>query len=133
MTCSLYYISLRFAWISVALLIFTSFKYITRRSGKYSINCFFRKYHIPAGILMIITSLLHGIFAGNEITTTFENLQIASDFFTLNLGTACFSVILLLWLTYLLRRNLKKRWIVFHRGLTILLIVLTILHIYNNL
>lgn len=101
----MYYISLRFAWISVALLIFTSLKYITIKSGKYSINCFFRKYHIPAGILMIITAFLHGIFAGNEITTTFENLQIAPVFFTLNLGRACFIVILLLWLTYLLRKN----------------------------
>lgn len=129
----MYYISIRFAWISIALLIFTALKYMTRRCGKYSINCFFRKYHIGAGILMIITSFLHGIFSGNDITTTFEDVQIASKFFTLNLGTICFIVLLLLWTPYLLRRRLKKRWIIFHRGLTILLILLTILHILNNL
>lgn len=125
----MYYISLRFAWISIALLIFTVLKHITRRSGKYSINRFFRKYHILAGILMIITSFLHGIFAGNEITTTFKDTQIASKFFTLNLGTAGFIVSLFLWLTYLLRKQLKKRWMIFHRELTVLLILLTVFHI----
>lgn len=129
----MYYISLRFAWISIALLIFTALKYITRRSVNYSINCFFRKYHLIAGILMITTGFLHGIFAGNEITTTFEEMQIASKFFTLNLGTACFIVTLLLWLTYLLRRRLKKRWMIFHRGLTVLLILLTVLHVCSEL
>ena len=129
----MYYISLRFAWISIALLIFTSLKYITRRSGNYSINRFFRKYHILAGILMIITGFLHGIFAGNEITTTFKDMQIASKFFTLNLGTACFIVTLFLWLTYLLRRQFKKRWMIFHRGLTALLILLTVLHVCSEL
>ena len=129
----MYYISLRFAWISIALLIFTALKYITRRSGNYSINSFFRKYHIWAGLLMIITGFPHGIFAGNEITTTFEYMRIASKFFTLNLGTACFIVTLLLWLTYLLRRQLKKRWMIFHRGLTVLLILLTVLHICSEL
>lgn len=125
----MYYISLRFAWISIALLIFTALKYITRISGKYSINRFFRKYHILAGTLMIITGFLHGIFAGNEITTTFKDMQIASKFFTLNLGTAAFIVTLFLWLTYLLRKQLKKRWMIFHRGLTALLILLTVFHI----
>ena len=129
----MYYISLRFAWISIALFIFTALKYITRRSKNYSINCFFRKYHIWAGILMIITGFLHGIFAGNEITTTFKDIQIASKFFTLNLGTACFIVILFLWLTYLFCRQLKKRWMIFHRGLTVLLILLTLLHICSEL
>ena len=129
----MYYISLRFAWISIALLIFTALKYITRRSGNYSINCFFRKYHIIAGILMIITSFLHGIFAGNEITTTFEDMKIASKLFTLNLGTACFIVTLFLCLTYLFRRRLKKRWMIFHRGLTVLLVLLAVLHIYSEL
>ena len=129
----MYYISLRFAWISIALLIFTALKYITRRSGNYSINSFFRKYHIGAGLLMIITGFLHGIFSGNEITTTFEDMQIASKFFTLNLGTVCFIVTLFLWITYLLRRQLKKRWMIFHRGLTVLLILLTALHICSEL
>lgn len=129
----MYYISIRFAWISIVLLIFTALKYITRRSGNYSINYFFRKYHICAGILMIITSFLHGIFSGNDIMTSFEDIQIASKFFTLNLGTLCFIVTLFLWLTYLLRRQLKKRWMIFHRGLTVLLILLTVLHIYSEL
>ena len=129
----MYYISLRFAWISIALLIFTALKYITRISGNHSINRFFRKYHIIAGKLMIITGFLHGIFAGNEITTNFKDMQIASGFFTLNLGTACFIVTLLLGITYLLRKKLKKRWIIFHRVLTALLILLTVLHVSSVL
>ena len=128
----MYYISMRFAWISIALLVFTALKYITRRSSNYSINCFFRKYHIPAGILMIITGLLHGIFAGNEINSTFEDMKIAPELFTLNLGTACFIVTVFLWLTYLLRRQLKKKWMIFHRVLTVILILLTILHVYSK-
>ena len=59
---------------------------------------------------MIIAGFIHGIFAGNEITTTLKDTKIASKFFTLNLGTACFIVTLFLWLTYLLRKQLKKRW-----------------------
>lgn len=82
---------------------------------------------------MIITGFLHGIFAGNEITTTFKDMQIASKFFTLNLGTSCFIVTLFLWLTYLLRRQLKKRWLIFHRGLTVLLILLIVLHVCSEL
>ena len=129
----MYYISLRFAWVSVILLIFTALKYIIKRSGKRSVNNFFKKYHILAGIVMIITSFLHGIFAGNEIKTSFKDIQIASKFFTFNLGTICFIVLLLLWISYLLRRRLKKRWIIFHRGLTVLLILLTTLHIHDHL
>ena len=82
---------------------------------------------------MIITGFLHGIFSGNEIMTSFEDMQIASKFFTLNLGTVCFIVTLFLWLTYLLRRQFKKRWIIIHRELTALLILLTVLHIYSEL
>lgn len=125
----MYYYSIRFAWISIALLIFISLKYIARKSGKQSINKFFKKYHILTGILMIITVSMHGIFAGNEITTTIEDIRIASKFFTLNLGTICFVIILALLSTYLLRRQLKKKWIIFHQGLTVLLLILVVLHI----
>ena len=82
---------------------------------------------------MIITGFLHGIFAGNEITTKAKDVQIASKFFTLNLGTACFIVTLFLWLIYLLRKQLKRTWIIFHRWLTVLLILLTVLHISSEL
>lgn len=51
---------------------------------------------------MIIISFLHGIFAVNEITTTFKVMHITSKLFTLNLGTACLIVKLFSWITYLL-------------------------------
>jgi hypothetical protein len=129
----LYYISLRFAWISMALLIFTALKYITRRSRTYSINRFFRKYHILAGTLMIITGFLHGIFAGNEITTTFKDMQIASNFFYIKLRNSMLYCYVIFMAYLFITQTIKKRWMIFHRGLTVLLILLTVLHVCNEL
>lgn len=118
------------AWFSAIFTILLALKYITRISRHRQLNSLFRKSHKHLGILMIITGFLHGVLAGNEKTTNLFDMQFMPKLFTLNLGTVCLFVALLLALTYMFRRKLKKRWMFLHRVLTIILLVLLILHVH---
>ena len=122
-------LSLILAWITVLFAILTAFKWIARISGHRALNRFFRKIHIPFGVLMLITGTLHGILAGNPASATLSSFTFAPVLFTWNWGTACLLIMLGLALTYLLRRQLKKRWMTAHRILTLALIAVSVLHI----
>lgn len=82
---------------------------------------------------MIITGLLHGVLAGNEETTNLLNMQFMPKLFTLNLGTVSFFVALLLALTYMFRKKLKKRWMLLHRVLTVILLVFLVFHVHEEI
>lgn len=101
-------VSLILAWLTVLLIIITAFKYFARVSQSKKMNAFFYKIHIPTGILLIITGLLHGLASGNFPDVGIADMRIGTVFFTLNWGTACFLVSVLLGLSYLLRRTLKN-------------------------
>lgn len=121
------------AWLSAIFTILLALKYITRISRHRQLNNLFRRSHKQLGVLMIITGLLHGILAGNEETTTLFDMQFAPKLFTLNLGTVCLFVALLLALTYMFRKKLKKRWMFLHRVLTVILLVLLVLHVHQEI
>lgn len=122
-------VSLLFAWVTVLFVIVTAFKYIARVSQSKKMNAIFHKIHIPVGILLILTGLLHGLIAGNFPDVGIADMRIGTVLFTLNWGTACFFVSVLLGISYLIRRILKKQWMMVHRVLTVGMLVLMIIHI----
>lgn len=124
-------ISLILAWIAVILTIMTVLRYIARISGNKKLNAFFHKVHIPFGTLLIIVGGIHGILAGNPASATLANFEPASVLFTLNWGTVCYVLTLILALTYLLRKKMKRKWMTAHRIATVLMIALLVLHIYD--
>lgn len=83
---------------------------------------------LPAGVLMVFTGLLHGLFAGNNADTKLSEVHIGSELLSLNWGTICFVVSVLLGRSYLARKGLEKNWMKVHRILTICLLVCLALH-----
>lgn len=89
-------------------------KKLNTNSFIYRINRFFRRIHKSLGIAVIFITLLH--------------CRLSSQHFGLNTGTICFLISLLILCTYF-RKNLRRKWILLHRELTVLLWLLIILHI----
>lgn len=121
--------SLILAWLTVLFAALAAFKFIARISGNRALNKFFHIIHIPFGVLMLITGILHSILAGNPSSATILNFTFAPVLFTWNWGTACLLLALGLALTYLFRKKLKKKWMTAHRLLTAALIFVLVLHI----
>lgn len=121
--------SMIIAWITVILAFLSASQFIIRISKVRSLKKLSHKLHIPVGTLMIVTGLFHGLFAGNMADTHLSEATVGTIFFSLNWGTICFFVSLLLALSYLFRKKLKKKWMTFHRILTICLLFLICIHI----
>ena len=124
-------ISLILAWLAVLCAVFAVLKFFARISKNRKLNRFFSKIHIPFGVLLLVFGLLHGIFAGNMASATLADFTPAAVLFTWNWGTACLVLALLLALTYVFRKRLKKRWMPAHRVLTVLLVITLGLHLLN--
>jgi uncharacterized protein with FMN-binding domain len=124
-------ISIILAWIATVSAAMAALKFIARVSGSKKLNRFFHNIHIPFGVILLISGLLHGILAGNMAGTEIADIQLAPVLFTLNWGTACYVAALLLALTYAFRKSLKKAWMPLHRILTAALITLLVLHMCN--
>ncbi len=107
-------------WITFALWIILTLKYVARKSKVKPINDFFRKIHIPLGIVLAVTMVAHGVLAWIEypqdISTNVTGLVLAMAF-------------VLLTLSFVLRKKLKKKWFVIHRVVSFLSILLLIAHI----
>lgn len=117
------------AWISVALGIVLSSKYIVRKSIKIYpkhkellivLNRYMKKSHILMGIVLIIIGMIHGIFS-------------SVDLFSVNIGTICWIVSILLGMNWMLRKHLNRQsmWIKYHRILTILFLLTMIFHVID--
>lgn len=122
-------LSMVLAWATVLLVCFTAGKYIARKSKSVKLNLFFRKVHNTVGIAAVILGLAHGLLAGNVEGVGLSEIHIGGALFSLNWGTVCFILIVLLWGTYLFRRVLKKNWMRLHRIFTIALLAVLALHI----
>lgn len=123
--------SLILAWIAALCAGMTALKFLARISKNRALNSFFSRCHIPFGMLMLVTGLLHGILAGNPSWATLSDFQIAPQLFRWNWGTVCLLLTAALAATYLLRKRLKKHWMTAHRVLTAALLVCLALHIGN--
>lgn len=124
-------LSMIFAWIGVLCALAAAFKFFTRISGSKKMNRLFYKLHIPLGIVLIITGLVHGLLAGNFSDTSLADVQLGAVLLSFNWGTACFIASLFLGLSYVLRKILRKKWMITHRILTIILLLLLLLHILD--
>lgn len=117
------------AWAAALLCIEEALRYIARVSKNKTLNRVFHKLHIPLGVLLLIAGGLHGLIAGNFPGAGLAEIELAPVLFTLNWGTACFICSVLLALSYLLRKKLKKGWMPVHRVLTVLMLALLVLHV----
>lgn len=124
-------LSMLLAWLAALCAVMAALKYIARINKNPALNRFFHKCHIPFGVLLLVFGLAHGLLAGNPSWATLSDFSLAPVLFTWNWGTACLVLAALLGLTYLLRRTLKRRWMVLHRVLTVLLILVLALHLLN--
>ncbi|MEA5142393.1 MAG: FMN-binding protein [Oscillibacter sp.] len=124
-------ISLILAWLAVLCAVFAVLKFFARISKNRKLNRFFSKIHISFGVLLLAFGLLHSIFAGNMPSATLADFTPAAVLFTWNWGTACLVLALLLALTYVFRKQLKKHWMPAHRVLTVLLVITLGLHLLN--
>lgn len=121
-------ISMLLAWTAVLCVLLTALRYPARISKKPQYNRTFHKIHIPIGLLALALALLHGLLAGN-----FPGSQIVwgSLLFTLNWGSLCLLLIILLAVSYLLRKQMKKTWMPLHRILTVALLLVLVLHLFD--
>lgn len=121
------FINILFAWIATILMFSLTIIWVIRiaqkKDLKYkkskrlkSISKFLRKKHISWGILFLIISYVHGRFSSFSVLS-------------FNFGTLALIVGMLLWCTFSHRNSFGKSWIKRHRELTVLIIVLTVVHI----
>ena len=122
-------ISLITAWIATVCAILTALKYFAKKNKK--MNRIFHDIHIPLGVILIAAGLIHGLLAGNPFGTTLSQASFGDILLTWNMGTVCLIFAILLGITYILRKILKKNWIRLHRVLTVMLIAAIVIHIYQ--
>jgi len=120
------------AWIAALAAAMCALKFIARISGSKALNRFFAKCHVPFGVILLITGLAHGILAGNTAGSGIAGIRLGSQLFTLNWGTACLIIGVLLGLTYAFRRRLKKWWMPLHRALTAAIMAVLVLHVCST-
>lgn len=130
------FFNILFAWIALISGILLSIIWILRiiqkkiqkdynnklliKIGKFLliINKLLRKNHIELGYLFLLSSFIHGILSSYSIIS-------------FNYGTIGLIIGLLLWHTFVDKNQLGKIWIQKHRELTVLLIIITIIHIFE--
>lgn len=117
------------AWISVFLCLMEVLRFAARISKVKALNLLFHKCHIPFGILLLVTSGLHALLAGNPAGAGLSEIEPAPVLFTMNWGTFCFLCAILLAVSYLARKKLRKEWMLLHRALTVLMIGLLVFHL----
>lgn len=107
-------------WITFALCVVLLIKFIGRVSKVKGFNSLLRTVHKPLGLTVIATGAIHGIFL------IVKRPHALADNIT---GAILLAVIVLLAISYLLRKKLKAKWFLMHRILSVLFIVLVIVHI----
>ena len=121
--------SILLAWLAVIFTVLSAVLYFTKRIGRPRLRRVFSRIHITVGVLLIVTGIIHGILAGNMADSTLSDMMVAPLLFTWNWGTLCMIAAVLLAVSYMLRKLLRKRWMTLHRVLTVALIALVVLHV----
>lgn len=80
---------------------------------------------------MVLTGLAHGLLAGNFMDTELAEMKIGTVLFSLNWGTLCFALSVLLGISYLVRKVLKKNWMPVHHILTVCLLAVLAIHVVD--
>lgn len=119
------FLNLFFAWLPSVLILLLSVIYPLRLYIKrkqlppknliFKVNKLLRKVHKKLGVLAIALTFLHCRFSSQKLG--------------INIGTICLVLLILLWCTYIFRKQLKRKWIVLHRLITVSLVLTLIAHI----
>lgn len=119
------FLNLFFAWLPAVLILLLSViyplrLYIRRKQLPpnnliFKVNKLLRKVHKELGVLAIALTFLH--------------CRISSQKLGMNIGTICLVFLIFLWCTYIFRKQLKRKWIVLHRLITVALVLTLIAHI----
>ncbi|MGL5346687.1 MAG: FMN-binding protein [Peptostreptococcaceae bacterium] len=120
-------LNILFAWIAIISGILLSIIWLIRiiqlkmnkcpqKDQLIKINKTLRKNHINLGYIFLLSSLIHGMLSSFSILS-------------INYGTITFVIGCIIWHTFVDKSNLGKIWIKYHRQLTIILVITTIIHI----
>jgi len=119
------WINIVFAWIALILAFFSVVIWVLRLITKKKkiqpvsrANRWLRRHHKLIGILLIGAGVIHGLFSSDKL-------------FSVNLGTAVWVVSILLGLSWIFRKKLKKAWMSIHRLLTVAFVALLVIHIVS--
>lgn len=121
-------ISMALAWATVLCVLLTALRCPARISKQPRCSRAFHKIHIPVGLAALFLALLHGLLAGN---CPGGELFWGSLLLTPNWGSLCLLLILLLAVSFLSRKRLKRAWMPLHRVLTALLLLALLLHLFD--
>lgn len=103
----------------IALLIVVA-KFITKRIGAKTADRFLMKIHRPAGYILAVAGLIHGILSFSVFSTTPTMVYV--------LGIICMVAILAAIMTFFLKNKLGKKWLFWHRVTTVIALVTLVLH-----
>lgn len=114
-------LNIMMAWVATFLFVLSSVIYLlkfNKRITKTKIYKFLRKRHIAISKLLIVTSIIHGYLSSYKLLS-------------LNAGSITLFVFILLALSFYLRKKLKinKTWIIYHRYLTLIALIVLALHL----
>lgn len=125
-------LSMIFAWLAVVFAVLAALRYparkLARAAKRPAMNRVSHRLHVPTGIFAAVFAIAHGLLAGNFPG---EIPELAALLFTLNWGTLCLILMLLLSFGCMLKRVLKQKWMPLHRLLTILLIAVLAVHLFD--
>lgn len=111
-------------WFSLALCVVLLLKYDARKLKISSLNLFFRRLHIPCGVILLITAALHGVIA--VVKFSGHTVPVIT-------GIVTGVLILFIAASYLFRKKLKKKWMLLHRVGTVVLLPAIFLHVLSAL
>ena len=115
-----YWLGCVLGWLSFALCVVLLAKFIGRVSKVKAINNVLHVLHKPFGIAVILTGLIHGLYL------IIKHPHALAGNIT---GAFLMAAIIILMITYLLRKKMKAKWFLAHRILSVLLVALLIVHI----
>lgn len=100
-------------------------KFITKRIKAKKADRFLMKIHRPAGYVLVVTGLIHGMFSFRVFNTTPVIVYI--------LGFICLLAIVAAIATFFLKKKLGKKWLIWHRVTTIIALLALVAHVmlYN--
>lgn len=96
-------------------------KFVTKRVGAKSADRFLMKIHRPAGYILAVTGLIHSVLSFCVFSTTPIMVYI--------LGIVCTLSILAAIATFIFRKKLVKKWLLWHRITTVIALVTLVLHL----
>ncbi|MDL2259037.1 hypothetical protein LJC42_07825 [Eubacteriales bacterium OttesenSCG-928-K08] len=111
-------------WFSLGFCVVLALKFIARKSKASSLNLFFRRIHIPIGVMLLIIGTLHGLITIAKFPD--RTVPIIT-------GIATVMLIFFIAATYMFRKRLKKKWLPFHRIGTVLSLLSIFIHLLFSL